>query len=149
MVTWSKDLFDTVQYEEFCRATPPLFPLLFTVKEAQRRIAELNNTDITEINTGDTVYVDLRARGGATWYNDIGLPHSERIMYVLKCTYTRWVPRNKLRKIYISCDVTNEEWIADHYFVRAYGMCRAVVPASMVVVDRELCRQYPSILPSK
>ena len=148
-VTWSKDLFDTVQYEEYCRATPPLFPLLFTAKEAQRRIAEINNTDITEVTTGDTVYVDLRARGGATWYNDIGLPHAERVMYVLKCTYTRWALKNSKRRIYIHCEVTNEEWVADHYFVRAYGMCREVVPAAMVVVDKKLCRQYPSILPSK
>ncbi len=148
-VTWSKDLFDTVQYEEYCRATPPLFPLLFTVKEAQRRIAEINNTDITEVNVGDIVFVDLRARGGATWYNDIGLPHSERITYVLHCTYTRWAPRHKLRKLYIHCAVTDEEWLVDHYFVRAYGMCRVVAPEGMVVVDKKLCRQYPSILPSK
>lgn len=38
-VTWSKDLFDSVPYEDFCRARPPLFPLLFTVKEAQKQIA--------------------------------------------------------------------------------------------------------------
>ena len=147
-VTWSKDLFDTVQYEEYCRATPPLFPLLFTVKEAQRRIAEINSTDITEVTTGDTVYVDLRARGGATWYNDIGLPDSERITYVLKCTYTRWAPKQKLRRIYIHCEVTDEEWVVDHYFVRAYGMCRQVVANKMIVVDRALCERYPSILPT-
>jgi hypothetical protein len=146
-VTWSKDLFDTVQYEEYCRATPPLFPLLYTVKEAQRRIAEINNSDITEVAPGDTVYVDIRARGGATWYNDIGLPNSERIQYVLKCEYTRWAPRQKLRKLFIRSDVTDEEWLVDHYFVRAYGSQREVQPSSMVLVDAQLCVQYPRILP--
>lgn len=146
-VTWSKDLFDTVQYEEYCRATPPLYPLLFTVKEAQRRIAEINNTDISEVAPGDTVYVNIRARGGATWYNDIGLPDSDRIQYVIKCVYTRWAPKQKLRKLYIRSDVTNEEWLVDHYFVRAYGTLRALEPSSMVLVDAPLCAQYPRILP--
>jgi hypothetical protein len=146
-VTWTKDLFDTVQYEEFCRAHAPLFPLLFTTKDAQRRISEIKNSDITEVAPGDTVYVDLRSRGGATWYNSIGLPDSARLTYVLPCVYTRWVHKNKLRKILLRSDVTKEEFPVDHYFVRTYGMCRAVTPASMVVIDAALCTKYPLILP--
>lgn len=146
-VTWSKDLFDTVQYEDFCRATPALFPLLYTTKEAQRRVTEIRNSDITEVVPGDSVYVDLRSRGGATWYNSIGLPDSARLTYVLPCKYLRWSHRQARRKIVIRCDVTNEEWTADHYFVRTYGMCRAVDPERMVIVDAQLCTQHPLILP--
>jgi len=146
-VTWNKDLFDTVQYEQYCRATPQLFPLIYTLKEAQRRIAEIKNSDITEVVPGDIVYVDLRSRGGATWYNDIGLPDSARLTYVLKCEYTRWVHKQKLRKIYLRSDVTREEFPVDHYFVRTYGMCREFTAETMVLVDAALCKRYPSILP--
>lgn len=146
-VTWSKDLFDTVQYEEFCRAHAPLYPLLFTTKEAQRRIAEIKGSDITEVTPGDAVYVDLRSRGGATWYNSIGLPDSARLTYVLPCVYTQWARKQKLRKILLRCDVTKEEFPVDHYFVRTYGMCRTVDPSTMVVIDAALCAQYPLILP--
>lgn len=146
-VTWSKDLFDSIPYEDFCRAHPPLFPLLYTTKEAARRIAEIKNSDITEVAPGDAVYVDLRARGGATWYNSIGLPDSARITYVLPCAYVRWAHRQARRKIVIRCDITNEEWTVDHYFVRCYGTCRAVAPENMVVITAQLCVQYPLILP--
>lgn len=145
-VTWSKDLFDTVQYEQFCRAHPPLFPLIFTIKEARNQIARINSTDITEVYPGFSVYVDLRSRGGATWYASIGLVDSARLTYVLPCVYTRWVGNQK-RKIVIRSDVTDEEFPVDHYFVRAYGMCTILQPDSMVVVDATLCAQYPSILP--
>lgn len=145
-VTWNKDLFDTVQYEAFCRAHPPLFPLIFTVKEAQRRIAEINATAITEVTPGQKVYVDLRSRGGATWYNALGLPNAEKTVYVLHCEYGRWIGRNK-RKIMLTCAVTNEEFAVDHYFVRSYGCCSVFSPEAMVLVDRALCKKHPKIMP--
>ena len=145
-VTWNKDLFDSVPYEDFCRAHPPLFPLLFTVKEAQKQIAQINASDITEVHPGQSVFVDLRSRGGAGWYNSIGLPDSARITYVLPCTYTHWIGRNK-RKIMLHSPVTKEEFAVDHYFVRAYGMCTVMKQADMILVDAVLCKRYPLILP--
>lgn len=145
-VTWSKDLFDSVPYEDFCRAHAPLFPLLFTVKEAQRQIAQINATDITEVYPGQSVFVDLRSRGGAGWYNSIGLPDSHRITYVLPCVYKHWIGRQK-RKIMLHSPVTREEYPVDHYFVRTYGMCSILKPDTMVLIDAALCKLYPSILP--
>ncbi len=145
-VTWSKDLFDTVQYEDFCRARGPLFPLLFTTKEAKTQIARINNSAISEVEPGDTVYVDLRSRGGATWYNDIGLPDAHTHVYALECVYGRWIGRQK-RKIMLHCAVTHEEYSVDHYFVFAYGHCRQLRSHDMILVDAALCAKYPTILP--
>ena len=145
-VTWSKDLFDSVPYEDFCRAHPPLFPLLFTVKEAQRQIAQINGSDITEVYPGLSVFVDLRSRGGATWYNDIGLPDPHRLTYVLPCMYKSWIGKQK-RKILLHSPVTDEEYPVDHYFVRSYGTCTVLKPDTMVLVDPALCKRYPTILP--
>jgi hypothetical protein len=61
--------------------------------------------------------------------------------------YTRWVHKQKLRKILLRSDVTNEEFPVDHYFIRTYGMCRALNLDTMVVIDAPLCARYPLILP--
>lgn len=145
-VTWNKDLFDSQPYETFCRAHSPLFPLIYTVKEAQRRISEINLTPIDEISPGDKVFVDLRSRGGATWYRDLQLPQGDQMTYVLECFYGRWIGRNK-RKILINCPVTREEWPADHYFVKAYGACKVFDPQRMILVGEVLCQEHPKIMP--
>lgn len=73
----------------FCRSRPQLFPLIYTAQEAQRRIAALNATPITEIAPGREVFVDLRSFGNGAWYNEIGLPDSEKRTYVIACEYGR------------------------------------------------------------
>jgi len=147
-VTWNKDLFDSVPYETFCRAHPPLFPLIFTQKEAQRRISALNKTPITEVDEGDRVFVDLRSRGGAGWYNGLDLPRSEQLTYVLPCVYKRFVGNTKL-KIMLDSPVTGEEFPVDHYFVQAYGSCRVLNKDTMVLVDAALCLKHPGIMPAR
>jgi hypothetical protein len=145
-LTWSKDLFDTVQYEAFCRSKPPLFPLLFSAKEAAEKAKLLNKQAITKVQPGDRVFVDLRSRGGATWYNAIGLPDAEKLTYVLACEYGAWVSPKRL-KIKLNCAITNEQFSVDHTFVVAYGSVHVFDATYMVLVDKKLCREYPTIMP--
>jgi hypothetical protein len=145
-VTWSKDLFDTVQYEEFCRAHSPLFPLIFTATEAQRQIASLNATPITAVSPGRKVFVDLRSRGNGAWYEGIGLPRSAEVTYVLPCAYTKWLGQQH-RKIALHCEVTGFDFKVDHLFVRSFGTCFSFDPTTMVMVDKNLIRQYPKMMP--
>jgi hypothetical protein len=70
------------------------------------------------VQPGDKVFVDLRSRGGATWYNAIGLPDSEKLTYVLACEYGAWVSPRHL-KIKLNCVITNEQFTVDHTFVVA------------------------------
>lgn len=44
-------------------------------------------------------------------------PH---LLYILRCVYARWFAANKRHKL-LCCDVTNEKYSADHYFVHTYG----------------------------
>jgi len=147
-VTWNKDLFDSIPYEQFCRSVPELFPLIFSADEARRRIMEINGTPISEIVPGQTVYVDLRTRGSSTWYGSIGLPDSDRLKYVLRCTYKAWVS-SKQRKVRLYCELLKYEYAVDHYFVRTYGCSQDFDAGTMVLVDSVLCKTYPKILPSK
>jgi hypothetical protein len=144
-VTWSKDLFDSIPYENFCRSQPPLFPLIFTVAEAKRRIAEINAKPITEVQPGDKVFVDLRSRGNA-WYQGLGLPRCDELTYVLPCKYGPFYGRNE-RKIRLFFELTKEDFPVDHYFVQAYGSCKTFDAERMVLVTPALCRKYPGLMP--
>jgi len=145
-VTWNKDLFDSVPYEMFCRARSELFPLVYTLKEAERRIKEINQRPIAAVAPGHTVYVDLRSRGSCTWYESIGLPRSEELKYVLRCTYMAWIGTQK-RKLSLRCDLLQITYTVDHYFVFSYGSVTHFDAAQMVLVDKDLCKKYPKIMP--
>ncbi len=60
---YSSDISNTVQFESFCNTRPELYTLLYSQLEAQKMIAALNQFPITEVNPGDSVYVDLRFYG--------------------------------------------------------------------------------------
>lgn len=145
-VPWSKDLFDSVPYETFCRSRPALAPLIYNTQEAQQRMVKINSTPITEVQPGQAVYVDLRSRGNAAWYHSIGLPDPDRLTYVLPCIYQRWLGRQQ-RKLQLSCEVTKEVFPVDHYFVQRYGLVTIFNPQTMVKVDQALCKKFPQILP--
>jgi hypothetical protein len=85
-VSWSKDLFDTVQYENYCRALPQLFPLVVLHKKSLQLMKILNRTPITVVETGQTAYLDIRAIG-AGWYQGLSLPNSDSSVYVVPLLY--------------------------------------------------------------
>lgn len=60
---YSLDIGNTVQFEAFCVARLELYTLFFTQREAQKVMAALNISPITEVEPGDSVYVDLRFMG--------------------------------------------------------------------------------------
>lgn len=145
-VTWNQDLFKSVPYENFCRSRSELFPLIYTEQVARKLIKEMNSKVITDVAPGQTVYVDLRSRGTSTWYNQIGLPRSEELKYVLKCTYQSWVSQQK-RKLRLYCELLGITYNVDHYFVYAYGRVTEFIASEMVLVNKVFCQAYPKILP--
>jgi hypothetical protein len=60
---WSKDLFDTQQYEYYCNSLPELKPLVTMHKESLILKKIINQTPILSVSPGDVVYMDLRAIG--------------------------------------------------------------------------------------
>ncbi|KAG9292464.1 hypothetical protein G9A89_000462 [Geosiphon pyriformis] len=144
---WSKDIFDTVQYEDFCRSRPELFILVYSAKEAQKLLQDLRKLPITEVQPGDTVFVDLRCYG-SEWYNNLPLPDKDHITYLLKYNYTRWIGKSKL-KIEANCATFKETFSVDHVFVKCYGSVSAIPTGNNYkLIDKELVKQYPSLLPN-
>jgi hypothetical protein len=142
---WSPDVSNTQQFEAFCTSRPELYTLLYSQAEAQKMIAAINRSPISEVKPGDTVYVDLRFYG-AGWYNSLALPDADTIRYLVPFRYTRWFHKSSQTKIVARCEIFNEEWPVNHHFVRAYGSV-TTPPLGSVMVDSDLAQRYPHILP--
>ena len=142
---WSEDLFQTVQYEEYCRSVPELFPLLYRARAAQTEISKLNSTPISKVSPGDVFFVDLRSYG-YEWYENLDLPNADFITYVVRCVYLDWV--REPFTLRARCDIFKELFQVDHFYVISYGSRANFDSTSMVLVDKEFLQRFPRINPS-
>jgi len=144
---YSDDLFQTIQYETFCRNNPPLIPLIYKAAQASKEIKELNAKPILSVAPGDVVFLDIRSFGHE-WYAALELPDPWHLVYVVSCFYTKWNTSNH-RKIECKCDVFDQEYIFDHHTVRSYGSLKAFDPQTMVLVDKQFAVKHPTVLPDE
>ena len=143
-VPLNKDLFDLPVYEDFVRARPPLSPLLYPAAAVPKYIRDLNKPPITEVQPGDSVFVDLRS-WGPLWYATLGLPDADAITYVVACRYSHWVKHSKA--LALECPVLQETHSVTRHFVLWYGRCTVFDPDTMRLVDAALLSQFPEISP--
>ena len=152
---WTYDLSATMQFEEYVHSKPALFPLIYTANEATKEKSRINKLEITSVAPGDSVLVDLQYYG-VDWYAELGLPDADHLTYVVIYRYTSWVnPRSKT-KINAICDVFDEVHTGlTHCFVKQYGNLKQqpaqfgqplVLPANVVLIDREFVLAYPQVL---
>eukprot|EP01041_Mallomonas_annulata_P005421 gene5421-10856_t len=143
---WSNDIFNTVQYETFCRAKRELNPLLFTAAESRIRIKSIRAQAITTVQPGDTAYMDLR-NIKPYWYEGLELDQKYEILYLVQISYGEWMSPNTHKKIRASMPVFHSMYSGvDNYFVTFYGYMRER-PAGSVLVDTLFLSLYPHILP--
>ena len=64
-----------------------LYLLTLSASDAAKYIFMTNRTEITKVQPGDTVYVDLQYFGGR-WYESLGLPDAPTSTYVMEYRYT-------------------------------------------------------------
>ena len=142
--TFDRELFETTAYEEFCRSRPELQLLIYTTRESAARTARYNKLPITEVSSGDTIFLDVRFLGGAEWYNSLQLPDHHSLIYVLSATYQDFVSNRKL-KIMLHIALLNETYRLSHMEVLRWGSRRSL--AGCILIDQHLLSQYPAILP--
>jgi hypothetical protein len=147
-VPWSRDLFDSIPYEEYCRQRKDLNVLVYTVNEARKMQSRIKRTPISEVGPGESVYVDLRSFG-PIWYDNLPIPDKYTRQYVVLFTYTAWPSHNHLT-ISATCPIFNETFARlDHFFVHCYGTTKSFDSNKMILIDTDFIRQYPCVLPSK
>lgn len=138
---WDKDITDTIAFETYCRTNAPLRLLLHQRSISDLMCKELRKSDITEVQPGDVVFVDLRCYG-ATWYSTLGLPDCDTKNYVLRYEYVDWYKGR--RRIRVSCPVFQEVFIVDRVFVQMWGSIREL-PVNSTLIDKSFLKLYPQL----
>jgi hypothetical protein len=140
---WTPGLFETIQYEEFCRKDPALMPLLYDVKEAKRRIQALKRSPITSVKEGTVIYLNLRWYSHS-WYQGLPLPDLYSKQYVVKCTYGNFLS-DVHKQIYLKDIVFNNNFTVDNFFVYSWGSVTIFDADKMVLVNKDFVRRNPSL----
>jgi hypothetical protein len=143
-LSWSDDLFNTVQYEEFCRSKPELFQLIYRANLAKAQAADINKTPIDPGWVNQTVYVDIRSYG-ASWYEEINLPNKDFGVYVVPFYYEKLERRNF--RIVAFCEIFNERFSLDHLFVKEYGSNTVYDQTRMTLINSEFILKFPQVAP--
>jgi hypothetical protein len=140
---WSDDICSTAAFESFCRSISHLRVLLIPTARVGVENALINRTPITEVQVGDTVYVDLRSYGHI-WFDALELPDSHSKSYVLQYEYIKI--NHSRRLIWAKCDVFKETWRLNHVFVLDYGSTKLFDPRCMILIDSAFVQSFPSVL---
>eukprot|EP01033_Poteriospumella_lacustris_P017893 gene17893-biopygen8036 len=146
---WSKDISDTVQFEDFCRQRPELAILLLPAATASTHVKSLARSPITLVEPGDTVLVDIRAFG-PTWYRGLDLPDLHTSSYLVELRYDRWTTPRRLR-IDATCPLFREHYQVANDFVTFYGSLRRCPNYQLrqgeILVDLDFVLLHPHVLP--
>ena len=145
MLPWSKDLFDSLPYESYCRNHPELTSPLYTVDLAKTFERDLSKTPITAVKPGDECFVDLRYLGHL-WYDEqVPFEDKDETYYLLHGRYYTW--ENKTHtKISIKFSVLKQVYVVDNIFIQRYGYRRVFPESGAKLVDEALVKEYPVLL---
>ena len=143
-IPWSPDLLCQAYYE-FCESRPYLQHLAMDSTLAIKFVKQLRKMDVTSVNIGDIVYVDLRFFGD-DWYEFLELPDFETSSYVVKFEYTHWFHRSSKKKLSAKFLLNGHTYALDNYLVHAWGSIKTFNSVYMILVDTKLAIQYPSIV---
>jgi hypothetical protein len=131
---WSRDLFVTIPYEDFCRKHRCLMPLLYDLSEATRRIRELKRQPITTVQPGTIIFLNIRWYSH-TWYKTLDLPDLYHKSYVVRCTYGDFTSRTR-KKIHLLDNTYNNDFEVDNFFVYSWGSSTDFDETTMVLVNK-------------
>jgi hypothetical protein len=145
---WTQEFSRTALFQQFVEKHPPLFPLLFKTTAAKAFIDQLNKTNITSVNLGESFFFDIRWKFLKS-YKHLQLPLQDERTYVLEGRLENWQGGHIRRRAKMRVILTQETHIIDHYFVDKYGCDKtpAAHPTEVIVVDKAFAIRYPQVLP--
>ncbi len=140
---WSKDLYDTQQYEDYCMSLPQLAPLTIMLRESNIFNKLTNSSPITAVEPGTSVYMDLRAMG-AGLYEYLNLPDYKFKRYVVILEYISWqnAKCTKINCIIPALDVRwNGRSAVSHTFVKWWGSSKEVSD-DIIIINNTFNQEY-------
>ena len=139
---FGKDISSTVQFESFCNTRTQLIPLLTTEKEWKVRMKRINNEGFDGVSPGVVFYLELRYFGDS-YYQHIGLPYADAIVYVVECEYVEWLSK-KETVIVVKCKLFKQEYHFNAVIVFLYGR-NFELNGKMKLVDEEFAKEFPKV----
>jgi hypothetical protein len=141
---WSHDLLCDAYYD-FCESIPHLKHLSLDTKMAKVFISHARRLDISSVDVGDVVYVDLRYFGDL-WFESIELPDIENSTYVVQFKYTHWFHRSSKKKISALYLLGGTSYVMDNYAVYCWGSVKEFDKSKMTLVDQSYLKMYPKLV---
>jgi hypothetical protein len=145
-LTYTKDLSESIPFEDFCRTKHELSVLLLLDKAAKTWIKDMDKIPITAVSTGDKVYVMFRSYG-AQWYDNLNLPDKDQFDYVVEFEYTQFNARKT--SLSARCKVLDEVWPnLKHHWIQLYGRHTELQPY-MRLVDADFIKNHQFLLQNR
>ena len=148
-LNFSKDLFDTQEFERYTRSVPELMPVHFEYKMALSWMKEVRSRPISEFSPDDVVYLDLRAFG-AHWYQALKLPDIHVRTYIVECKFGQWKAPDSRKRILLACPLLQRTLWVDTLFVTLHCYRRSVPIADNVeLLSEKTVDNYPELLTNR
>lgn len=143
---YDRDLFQSLPYEGFCRANPELFDILYDADQVGKEHDRINAEQITEVEPGQTVYVNIRYFGFEEFDDYVPLPDKYHTTYVIRFVYKKWAGTRHLSLDgYFPILGTRLLYNVNHLFVQCWGHIHVLKPEMVEITDDHI-RQYPRLV---
>jgi hypothetical protein len=136
---YSRDLYDSIPYAEFCESKPYLKHLTMTTVQANKWIQDITKEPIVGFRVHQIVYLDIRVYGDG-WYNKLQLPDSDDIIYVSEFKITRYTKR----RVEMINPLTKDNHSFSAYDLYCFVHTRHD-PSTMVMIDEAFMVKYPQV----
>ena len=140
---WDLDLSSCQPFEEYCRRNKELYLLLYTTDQVSRAAAAITSMAITDVQPGDTIFVDLRYFGTYVYDNLLDLPDKYHIKYVVRVVFTKWTGRTH-KKLDAQVPLFRRTFEFNNLFVHYYAHQRTI-EQGMVEITTDFLETYPDI----
>ena len=138
---WSKDVTNTLAYEEYCSKDRYLNLLLSSVKDAVQMERERENQVIPEALCNTDFLVDLRVFGDLWYQQRTMLPDHLCTTYLVHASYGVFADRLCKRIFYSVPSVGDINVEATSYFVYFHGYRTRAAEAEVLLTDEQV-REY-------
>jgi hypothetical protein len=140
---WDLDLSSCQPFKEYCRRNKELYLLLYTTDQVSRAAAAITSMAITDVQPGDTIFVDLRYFGTYVYDNLLDLPDKYHIKYVVRVVFTKWTGRTH-KKLDAQVPLFRRTFEFNNLFVHYYAHQRTI-EQGMVEITTDFLETYPDI----
>jgi hypothetical protein len=149
LMNLTEDISNTEQFELFVVERPYLFPLRFTARVAEQKIAAMNKLAIVDVQIGNQLLVNMRyfdgiGRGAVTWFDSLELPEVAKT-YVVQMSVKQWKSKER-RAVVLQCPLFNADYVFSYYdLVACTVQLAAFDPAVHILVDDSFRKTVPKM----